>query len=37
MLRLSEPDRAEAIASCGAQLFQPSPGRAMKELNCLPR
>lgn len=31
MLRLSERDRAEAIASCGAQLFRPSPGRAMKE------
>lgn len=31
MVRLSESDRAEAMARAGAKPFEPSPGRAMKE------
>jgi TfoX/Sxy family transcriptional regulator of competence genes len=31
MVRLSEPDRAEAMRRAGAKPFEPSPGRAMKE------
>ena len=37
MVRLSEPDRASAIATLGAKLFEPSPGRAMREYVELPR
>ena len=36
MLRLSEADRAEVIASDKAKPFEPSPGRAMKEYVELP-
>ena len=36
MLRLSESDRAEAIASHEATPFEPSPGRAMKQYVQLP-
>ena len=35
MVRLSEPDRAEALAA-GGKLFEPMPGRAMKEYAELP-
>lgn len=31
MVRLSEPDRADAIARAGAGPFEPTPGRGMKE------
>lgn len=36
MVRLPDADRAEAISSLGAKLFEPSPGRAMKEYVELP-
>ena len=36
MLRLSDADRSEAIAAHKAKLFEPSPGRAMKEYIELP-
>jgi TfoX/Sxy family transcriptional regulator of competence genes len=36
MLRLSEADRAEAMAAHAAKLFEPSPGRPMKEYVELP-
>ena len=35
MVRLSAPDRAEAMAA-GGRLFEPMPGRAMKEYVELP-
>src|SRR5437879_13454407 len=31
MVRLSEPDRAEATTRAGAKPFEPTPGRGMKE------
>jgi len=37
MIRLSEGDRAAALAIDGATLFQPSPGRAMREYVDFPR
>src|SRR5215831_749468 len=36
MVRLSEADRADAIATVGGRPFEPSPGRAMKEYIELP-
>jgi TfoX/Sxy family transcriptional regulator of competence genes len=36
MVRLSEAERAEAIARAGAKPFEPSPGRPMKEYVELP-
>jgi len=36
MVRLSEADRAAAIATVGGRPFEPSPGRAMKEYIELP-
>ena len=36
MVRLSEADRATAIADAGAKPFEPSPGRGMKEYVELP-
>ena len=37
MVRLSEGDRAAAMAIDGAKPFEPSPGRAMKEYIDFPR
>jgi len=37
MIRLSERDRANALLIEGAKLFEPSPGRAMREYVELPR
>ena len=37
MVRLSETDRARALALNGAKLFEPSPGRAMREYVDFPR
>ena len=37
MVRLSVTDRTAAIATLGAKLFEPSPGRAMKEYVELPK
>jgi TfoX/Sxy family transcriptional regulator of competence genes len=37
MIRLSERDRAQALLIEGARLFEPSPGRAMREYVELPR
>jgi TfoX/Sxy family transcriptional regulator of competence genes len=37
MVRLSEADRVAAISSEGAKLFEPSPGRAMREYVELPK
>lgn len=31
MVRLSEPDRADAMKRAGAKPFEPTPGRGMKE------
>ena len=36
-VRLSEKDRAEAINRLGCVLFEPMPGRAMKEYVVLPK
>jgi TfoX/Sxy family transcriptional regulator of competence genes len=36
MLRLSEADRGDAMAAHQAKLFEPSPGRPMKEYVELP-
>ena len=36
MIRLSDSDRAHAISTLGAKLFEPSPGRAMREYVELP-
>jgi TfoX/Sxy family transcriptional regulator of competence genes len=36
MVRLSESDRAEAMAHAGAKPFEPTPGRGMKEYVELP-
>src|SRR5437868_1242562 len=36
MIRLSEPDRTDAIAHAGAKPFEPTPGRGMKEYVELP-
>jgi TfoX/Sxy family transcriptional regulator of competence genes len=35
-IRLSESDRAEFLQQAGAELFQPMPGRAMKEYVVVP-
>jgi TfoX/Sxy family transcriptional regulator of competence genes len=37
MVRLSPADREAAVAIDGARLFEPSPGRAMKEYIDFPR
>ena len=37
MVRLSENDRADALTIEGAKLFEPSPGRAMREYVDFPR
>jgi TfoX/Sxy family transcriptional regulator of competence genes len=37
MIRLSEHDRADALAIDGAKPFEPSPGRAMREYVDFPR
>lgn len=37
MVRLSEGDRTAAMAGEGAKLFEPSPGRAMREYIELPK
>jgi len=37
MVRLSEVDRSAAISGEGAKLFEPSPGRAMREYVELPK
>jgi len=36
MVRLSEPDRGEAMKRVGAKPFEPTPGRGMKEYVELP-
>jgi TfoX/Sxy family transcriptional regulator of competence genes len=36
MVRLSEPDRGEAMQRAGAKPFEPTPGRGMKEYVELP-
>jgi TfoX/Sxy family transcriptional regulator of competence genes len=36
MLRLSEADRAELLTMPGAALFEPQPGRVMKEYVAVP-
>ena len=36
MVRLSESDRADAMAHAGARPFEPSPGRGMREYVELP-
>jgi TfoX/Sxy family transcriptional regulator of competence genes len=37
MVRLSDADRAAAMSEEGAKLFEPSPGRAMREYVELPK
>ena len=36
ILRLAEPDRAEFLSRHGAELFEPMPGRPMKEYVVVP-
>ena len=36
ILRLAEPDRAEFLGRYGAELFEPMPGRPMKEYVVVP-
>lgn len=36
ILRLAEPDRAEFLSRYGAELFEPMPGRPMKEYVVVP-
>ena len=36
ILRLAEPDRAEFLSRYGAALFEPMPGRPMKEYVVVP-
>jgi hypothetical protein len=36
ILRLAEPDRTEFLRRCGGRLFEPLPGRSMKEFVVVP-
>jgi TfoX/Sxy family transcriptional regulator of competence genes len=37
LLRLHDEDRARLLALSGAKVFEPSPGRPMREYVCVPR